>query len=217
MKPADQIKVLVLSFSTILGMIVIITIISLITTKSVAGHGEGGEHGSEVSEHGSESKMAEHGSESKMADSKMAEHGTEGKMADSKMAEHGTEGKMADSKMAEHGTEGKMADSKMADSKMAAGGNAEAGATVFKTKTCVTCHTVSKLPEAKGTIGPKLDGLSKTAATRKPGMSAEAYIKESVENPTAFVAPGFQPAMPPLRTSMNDQEFKDLVAFLGSL
>ncbi|HEY9839320.1 MAG TPA: c-type cytochrome [Candidatus Obscuribacterales bacterium] len=199
MKPADQIKVLVLSFSTILGMIVIITIISLITTKSVAGHG------------------GEHGSEATHETSQMHEEGSESTMADSKMAEHGTEGKMADSKMAEHGTEGKMADSKMADSKMAAGGNAEAGATVFKTKTCVTCHTVSKLPEAKGTIGPKLDGLSKTAATRKPGMSAEAYIKESVENPTAFVAPGFQPAMPPLRTSMNDQEFKDLVAFLGSL
>lgn len=96
-------------------------------------------------------------------------------------------------------------------------GHADAGAKVFVSKTCVTCHTISSLPEAKGTIGPKLDGLASRAGSRKPGMSADAYIRESIENPTAFVVPTFQPAMPSLRTTMSDQEFADLVAYLETL
>lgn len=96
-------------------------------------------------------------------------------------------------------------------------GNPANGPKLFVSKTCSTCHTVKKVAGAVGTIGPDLDGLAARAGTRKPGMSADDYIKESIENPTAFVVAGFQPAMPPLRSTMSDQEFKDLQAFLRSL
>jgi hypothetical protein len=43
-------------------------------------------------------------------------------------------------------------------------------------------------------------------------MDAAAYIRESIENPTAFVAPGFAPAMPP--GLAQGAEVDDLVAYL---
>ncbi|MEZ0374474.1 MAG: cytochrome C oxidase subunit IV family protein [Candidatus Sericytochromatia bacterium] len=96
-------------------------------------------------------------------------------------------------------------------------GDPKNGPSVFLGKGCAACHTISSVQGAVGAVGPKLDGLGQTAATRKPGMNAEAYIRESIENPTGFVVTGFPPAMPSLRSSMSDKEYKDLVAFLQSL
>lgn len=103
-----------------------------------------------------------------------------------------------------------------ASTKMAAG-NADNGAKLFVSKTCSTCHTVTKI-KAVGTIGPSLDGVAKTAATRVKGLDAEAYLRESIEKPSAFVVPKFQPLMPAtIRSTMTDQEFSDIVAFLKTL
>lgn len=96
-------------------------------------------------------------------------------------------------------------------------GDPKNGPEIFKSKGCTACHAVASIPEATGAVGPKLDGLAKRAATRKPGMSADDYIKESVESPTAYVVPTFSPVMPSLRASMSDKEFKDLISFLKTL
>lgn len=220
MKPADQLKVVALAFFSIIVMIGIITTVSLMTTSAVAGHGGGhgteshattdGEHGtpaattaethstSQASDTHSEAKPAEHS-----ADAKSSEHGT-----DAKSTEHAGEAKLAEH-AADKGTEVKSAP--------ANGGNIEAGGKVFMTKTCSTCHTATVV-KAAGTIGPKLDGLGATAAKRVAGTSAEDYIKQSIEDPNAYVVEGYSKGlMPQLRSTLNDQEFKDLVAFLGSL
>jgi len=194
MKPADQAKVILMAFASIVVMIAIITTVSILTSKMV-----GGEH--------AEAQTSEAGaSHEKMAEKTEAKT-EEATPADTKQ----TEAKPADTKKADDKMAAKPADAKKAD------GDPAAGQKVFVSKTCITCHTVTKVPEAKGTIGPKLDGLYARAGSRKPGMSADDYIKESVENPTAFVVPTFQPAMPPLRSTMSDQEFKDLQAFLHTL
>ena len=91
------------------------------------------------------------------------------------------------------------------------------GATVFISKGCGACHTITGLPGAIGTIGPDQDDIATRAATRVPGLSAEAYIRQSIEDPTAFILPGFAPVMLPLRDSMTAQEFEDLVAYLLTL
>lgn len=96
-------------------------------------------------------------------------------------------------------------------------GNAEHGAKVFAAKTCGACHAVSSVPGASGAVGPKLDGLAGRAGSRVSGLGAEDYIKQSIENPSAFVVQGFGPSMPSLRPSMSDQEFSDLVTFLAKL
>lgn len=95
------------------------------------------------------------------------------------------------------------------------GGNADRGKALFTEKQCITCHTLSSVPGATGTIGPTLNGIATTAATRKPGMSAADYIRESIKDPNAFITPGFaSPSAMVLPVPVNDAEINDLVAFL---
>ncbi len=74
---------------------------------------------------------------------------------------------------------------------------------------CIRCHTLNG---AGGPIGPPLDGI----ATRKD----EAYIRESLTDPGAKIAEGFQAEvspMPPMGVLLKPQEFEDVVAFLETL
>ncbi len=97
----------------------------------------------------------------------------------------------------------------------ATGGDATAGQAVFLGKGCGACHTVQGLAGAAGAIGPDLTQLATNAASRIAGTSAEAYIRQSIEDPPAFLVEGFGPIMPATRRStMDDTEFENLVAFL---
>ncbi len=61
---------------------------------------------------------------------------------------------------------------------------------------CVTCHVVPGIAEG-GDMGPNLTKLAKEAGSRKPGMSGQAYIIESISTPNAYVVKGFEPDMMP--------------------
>ncbi len=87
---------------------------------------------------------------------------------------------------------------------------------------CLLCH---KLTEVGNTRGPDLRGVGGRAATRKPGVSAEAYLTESLIDPGAYVVeefatPGGESIMPATDrppADMSPVEIKALVAFLQSL
>ncbi len=98
-------------------------------------------------------------------------------------------------------------------------GKAENGPAVFKAKGCSACHVVSSVEGAVGQVGPKLDGLGERAKTRVAGKDAMAYIRESIENPGAYVVEKYPAGLMPanLRQTMSDQEYNDLVAFLAKL
>ena len=76
-------------------------------------------------------------------------------------------------------------------------GNAENGPAVFKAKGCSACHVVSSVEGAVGQVGPKLDGLSERAKTRVAGKDAMAYIRESIENPGAYVVEKYPAGLMP--------------------
>lgn len=88
--------------------------------------------------------------------------------------------------------------------KEAAGG---AGAKVFASSGCGGCHTLAAA-SASGTVGPNLDEVL-------PGQSA-AMITESIVNPNAKIAKGYQAnIMPPSFGSMlSKQELEQLVEYL---
>ena len=65
---------------------------------------------------------------------------------------------------------------------------------------------------ATGVLGPSLDGIGSRASSRQQGLSAEDYIRESIESPAAFVVEGFDPIMPELRSTLTDSEFEQLVS-----
>ena len=45
---------------------------------------------------------------------------------------------------------------------------------------CAACHTIDSLPQARGAIGPNLSRI---------GAKGEAYIRESIVDPNAFIGP----------------------------
>jgi cytochrome c oxidase subunit 2 len=94
----------------------------------------------------------------------------------------------------------------------AAGPSLERGKEVFQTKGCGSCHTLAAVPGAAGAVGPNLNNIGSAAEQRKPGTSAEAYIRESIQDPSAFIAPGFPPLMPQL--PMTEDELTSLVTLL---
>src|SRR5690349_11544851 len=93
----------------------------------------------------------------------------------------------------------------------------KAGEEIFHTKgTCEICHRIGQ----KGTRAPDLAGVGGRAAQRKPGMTAKAYIIESLLSPQAYVVEGYPPIMPAVDKppiALNRSELWALTAFLESL
>lgn len=88
---------------------------------------------------------------------------------------------------------------------------ARRGLTLVQVKGCVGCHTIRGLSTMS--VGPDLGALPTVAGARMPGVSAEAYVRESIREPRAFVVPGYADlAMPQL--GLTDAEIDAVVAFL---
>lgn len=80
---------------------------------------------------------------------------------------------------------------------------------------CGACHKHEKGGIA-GAIAPDLTHVGSIAGKRKPGLSANEYIRESILTPTAFVVPGMPPIMPPgFGDKMSASEFEMVVKFLA--
>jgi cytochrome c oxidase subunit 2 len=86
---------------------------------------------------------------------------------------------------------------------------------IFADFGCGGCHTLSTVG-ATGIVGPSLDGIGTTAATRVSGLAARDYLEESIVQPDAFIVPGFQPGLMPkdFGSRMTPEQLQALVEFL---
>ncbi len=91
------------------------------------------------------------------------------------------------------------------------------GPTLFFQHDCVTCHTVSTLPKARGTLGPGLDDVGHRAETLDPEGGGKAYLRQSLLEPGAVVRQGFVNAMPSFAGKMSEQELEQLIDWLSTL
>jgi len=100
---------------------------------------------------------------------------------------------------------------------------------------CFACHTVEVLGIRGGQRGPDLSSAGKQAEARRPGVSAEEYLREAIVDPWACFTPlpasglvecqaAVDPAktypqmMPPgVKERMTAQQLGDLIAFMKSL
>jgi cytochrome c oxidase subunit 2 len=95
------------------------------------------------------------------------------------------------------------------------GSMADLGAKVFNELGCATCH----LDSAQGR-GPSLRGVFGGQATLTSGEKVtvdEAYIRESILNPTAKLVAGYPPLMPTFQGVVSEEQIAQLTAYVKSL
>ncbi len=101
----------------------------------------------------------------------------------------------------------------VADAKKGISG-AGAGKAVFDNNGCGSCHAF-KPAGAKGTVGPDLDDL--TGEAKKAGKPLEQFVRESIVNPDAYIAPGYAPnVMPKTFGTLPKSQLDALVQYLAS-
>lgn len=79
---------------------------------------------------------------------------------------------------------------------------------------CFLCHAVGG---SGGTRGPDLSHIALVSGNRRPGMSSEAYLRQSLLEPGAFVVPSYDNIMPPIAQGLSSEELSDLLTYLTSL
>lgn len=85
------------------------------------------------------------------------------------------------------------------------------GAQLIEQYGCVACHRAG----AENNIAPSYVGIAERAATRRPPMSAQSYIYQSIVYPSAYVVEGYNNIMiPNFRERLSDRELGDIIAYL---
>lgn len=91
------------------------------------------------------------------------------------------------------------------------------GAQLFRAKGCAGCHTG---PEISALVSgfPPLTDASRWAGERRPRLTPEGYLAESMIDPGAFISPAFTggngPATAMPRLELSTTEVELLVAYL---
>lgn len=76
---------------------------------------------------------------------------------------------------------------------------------------CAACHRAG----AENGIAPSFVGVAERAATRRPPLTAAAYLYESIWHPNAYVVEGFSGAMPQnYAERLSERELGDMIAYL---
>lgn len=89
------------------------------------------------------------------------------------------------------------------------------GKAIFVAAGCGACHTF-KAAGTSAKVGPDLDTAPATDA-KKANMSLSDFVRESIVNPNAYVAPGFPKGVMPQNfgTSLGKAKIDALVAFIA--
>lgn len=92
--------------------------------------------------------------------------------------------------------------------------SAAAGKTVFASAGCAACHTF-KPAGASGKVGPDLDTTPEKDA-KSQHMALDAFVKQSIVDPNAFISPGFSKGLMPqtFASQLGAKKVDELVAFI---
>lgn len=91
----------------------------------------------------------------------------------------------------------------------------EAGSRLFEELRCATCHN-----EDASSRGPSMLGAFGSEVPLEGGGSVifnETYFRNSIMNPSAQVARGYQPVMPTFEGQISEEQMLQLLAYLKSL
>ena len=88
------------------------------------------------------------------------------------------------------------------------------GEKLFQQSGCSGCHS------GNGGQGPSLAGIYGEEVPLENGETVaadEAYLRESILDPSAQIVDGYQPIMPEYGDQLNDEQVDALVAYIRSL
>jgi cytochrome c oxidase subunit II len=93
---------------------------------------------------------------------------------------------------------------------------AQVGEKLYRVRGCAQCHSV----EGKASVGPTFLGVWAHQQPLRSGGSVlvdENYVRESILEPQAKIAAGFEPVMPTYKGKLSDREITAMIEFLKSL
>jgi cytochrome c oxidase subunit 2 len=90
------------------------------------------------------------------------------------------------------------------------GEGANAGAAVFEEQGCGSCHRFTPA-NSRGETGPSLDELR--AAAQRAGKPLDAFVRESIEDPDAYVESGYSKGVMPT-FQLTDRQVDAVVQYL---
>jgi mono/diheme cytochrome c family protein len=94
-------------------------------------------------------------------------------------------------------------------------GDASVGEALITRYGCVACHAGAG---AEHKLAPVFEGVGSRAETRRPPLSAAAYLYESIVHPTAFELEGYSGNMPVIYdTQIPDEDLGSIIAYLLTL
>ena len=91
-----------------------------------------------------------------------------------------------------------------------------AGAKLYRTKTCNTCHSI----DGSRLVGPSFKGIWGTMVELQDGRKVKVdaeYFRRSVLEPAAEVLQGYPPVMPTFTGVLTEAEIVQLIAYVKSL
>ena len=92
----------------------------------------------------------------------------------------------------------------------------EWGQRLYQQRGCKGCHSI----DGSSGTGPTWKDSYGAARDLTDGRSAavdENYVRESILNPKAKIAKGFQPVMPSYKGQLSDDDIDSLIAFMKTL
>lgn len=95
------------------------------------------------------------------------------------------------------------------------GSLASQGEKLFEKFACNTCHT-----DTAGARGPNLAGIygqTRQLADGRSVIADDNYIRESILNPQAKIAAGFQPIMPTFQGQVNEDDLIRLLSYIRAV
>jgi len=89
---------------------------------------------------------------------------------------------------------------------------AATGADLYKQYACNTCHDIGRGPSFVG-----LYGTSVKLSNGQTVLADDAYIRESILNPSAKIVAGYTPLMPTFQGQLGEEQILQLTAYIKSL
>ncbi len=91
------------------------------------------------------------------------------------------------------------------------------GRQVYRAQDCAACHEAG-VRNLWRPVGPSLDRVGEVAGSRRPGVPADEYLRQSIREPGAYVVPGYPDSMPRgLANDLSEADLAALVRYLASL